>query len=80
MSEGPKLIYLGTFPEGLPTHVILPTEPIRRIEARLAAEQARRQAEAAKAKLQVMQAARGRTKLTRALTLVFGLKRGRRGR
>jgi hypothetical protein len=79
--DGPKkLIYLGSFPEGLPNRVILPAPAIRKIEADLDAEHRQREALAAKAKLAVMQQARGRAKLKKALTACFGFRRGRRGR
>jgi hypothetical protein len=77
--ESPKrLIYLGSFPEGLPTRVILPAPAIRKVEAALDAERARNEALAAKAKLAIMQQARARGRLKKALKLCFG--RGRRGR
>jgi hypothetical protein len=77
MTEGPKLIYLGVV-EGGTNAIVLPTQPLRRIEARLDREQAKREAEAAKAKLRIMQDVRGRVRLKKALKICFG--RGRRGR
>jgi hypothetical protein len=76
MTDGPKLIYLGTVENA--NAIILPTQPVRRVEARLERERAKREAEAAKAKLAIMQQARGRVRLKKALKICFG--RGRRGR
>jgi hypothetical protein len=74
-----KMIFLGNFEEGV-HHLTIPAGITRPVVARLDAEHAQREREASRAKLSVMQAARGRAKLKRALTLCFGFKRGRRGR
>jgi hypothetical protein len=77
-TDGPKLIYLGSFPEGLPTHVILPAAAIRKVEATLDAERRLREIEVERAKLRVRQQATARARLRRAIAACF--HRGRKGR
>jgi len=76
MSDDEKrLIYLGSFSDGLPTHVILPAAPIRRVEAALDAERQKREREAERARLAVLQAAKSRGRLRRALRACFQRRR-----
>jgi hypothetical protein len=63
-------IYLGSFESGTDI-VIIPEPTIARAHAQLDAEQARREAAAAKAKLQVVQSARARGKLRKLMRAVF---------
>jgi hypothetical protein len=67
-----RMVYLGSFTGGLPDIFEIPAEPLRKIEARLDTERAQREAEAERAKLAVMQAARSQGRLKRALRAVFG--------
>jgi dTDP-4-amino-4,6-dideoxygalactose transaminase len=60
-------VLVGVFGEGMPTHLFIPRDGLKPAERILDAERARHEALAAKAKLQTMQAARGRAKLKRAL-------------
>jgi hypothetical protein len=70
-----RFVFLGSFEGGLPDAFEIPEEPLRKIEARLDAERAQREAEAAKAKLQIMQSARSQGRLKRALRAAFGRRR-----
>jgi hypothetical protein len=66
------MVYLGTFSDGMPTHAIIPREVWESAAQKLDAERARREAEAEKARLGVMQAARSQGRLKRALRAVLG--------
>jgi hypothetical protein len=77
VAEDRKFVFFGSFEGGLPSVFEIPQEPMRRIEAELDAKHARQAAEAAKAKLAIMQAARAQSRLKRALRVV-GFGRGRR--
>jgi hypothetical protein len=71
MNDEPrKMVYLGTFDSGL-HHLTLPAAPIRRIEARLDAEREKREREVERARLAVLQTARARSRLKRALRACF---------
>jgi hypothetical protein len=75
MNDEPNRIFLGSFDGGVNT-VVIPNQVLERANAKLDAERQKREAAAARAKLQVLQDARGRGRLKKALKLVFG-KRGR---
>jgi hypothetical protein len=70
-------VYLGTV-EGGANIIIIPPQTLTRANQIFDAERAQREALAAKARLQVMQAAKARGKLRRVMTACFG--RARRGR
>jgi hypothetical protein len=77
MSEttAPKRIVLGSFEAGA-TAIIIPSRALDRASKAFDAERQQREALARKAKMEVMQAARARGRLKRALELVFR-RRGR---
>jgi hypothetical protein len=79
MNDEPKRIHIGTFSEGLPNVLYIPTGALKPATDILDRERAKREAEATKAKLRIMQDARNHGKLKRALT-ALGFRRGRRGR
>jgi hypothetical protein len=66
----PKLIYLGTV-EGGANVIVVPRAALASVEQKLDAEHARREAEAAKAKLAVLQSARARGRLRKLMRAVF---------
>jgi hypothetical protein len=70
----PKRVFLGSY-EGGATAVIVPAAALERANEVFDRERRKREAIEAKAKLQVMQAARGTSRLRKALKLMFG--RGR---
>jgi hypothetical protein len=70
-----KLVYLGNFEAGL-HHLIIPAPAIRKVEAVFDAERRQREMEAERARLAIVQAAKSRSKLKRAMHAVFR-RRGR---
>jgi hypothetical protein len=66
-----RLIEIGSYELGANV-VVVPRAPLAAIEAKLAAERVQREADAEKARLAVMQAARSQGRLRRALKAVFG--------
>jgi hypothetical protein len=77
MSDERKLVYLGSFSEGLPSVVVLPRLAIRKVEAALDREQTRREVDVERARLRVVQQVSARSKLKRAMHAVFRRGRGR---
>jgi hypothetical protein len=75
MNDERKMIHIGTFSEGLPNVLFVPTGALKPYTDVLDSERAKREAEAAKARLQITQQARARSKLKRAMNAVF--RRGR---
>jgi hypothetical protein len=74
----PKRIHIGTFSEGVPNILYVPAGALKPFTDVLDRERAQREAAAAKARLQIMQQARSRGRLKRALAACFGGRR--RGR
>ena len=72
-----KMIVLGSFEGGL-NRLIIPPRVIARANAAFDAERALREREASRVKREILQAARARGRLKRALAAVF--RRGRRSR
>jgi hypothetical protein len=70
-----RLIPLGTFVDGIPTHGIIPPEAFARADAEAARERAAKALADEKAALAVLQSARANGRLRRALHAVF--RRGR---
>jgi hypothetical protein len=64
-------VVVGVFSEGLPTHLFIPRDGLKPAEQILDCEREKREREIARAKLTVMQQARGRTRLKKALMLCF---------
>jgi hypothetical protein len=71
MSIEPKRIFLGVY-EGGTRNVILPAAALKRADDRFDAEREARLNTAALAKLRIAQDARGKSRLRKALKLVFG--------
>jgi dephospho-CoA kinase len=69
-----KMTYVGSFDSSI-HHLTIPNAVIKPIVARLDAEQKRREREVERARLRVMQDARARAKLSRALHAVFRSRR-----
>jgi hypothetical protein len=68
--DNPRRVYIGSY-EGGTAHIIIPAPALARANEVLDAERARREAEAAKAKLQILQSARNRGRLRKLMRAVF---------
>lgn len=79
MSDEPRKIFLGTFADGMPTHLYIPKDALKPAEIAFDRERERREKEIAQVKAQSLRDARNRSKLKRALT-ALGFRSGRRGR
>jgi hypothetical protein len=77
VNDEPRRIFLGSYEAGT-THVIIPSQAVNRANEAFDRERKRREMEAAKAKLRVLQDARSAGRLKRALASVF--RRGRSSR
>jgi hypothetical protein len=74
--DEPTKVLIGVFGEGMPNVLYIPRGGLKPAEQIFDAERKKREAAAAAAKLQILQSARARGKLTKALKLVFN-RRGR---
>jgi hypothetical protein len=75
MNDEPNRIFIGSFDGGVNT-VVIPNQVIERANAKLDAERRKREAAAAKAKMEVLQDARSRGRLKKAFKLILR-RRGR---
>jgi hypothetical protein len=68
--NSPNRIFIGSFESGVNT-LVIPSQVLERANDQLDRERQRREAAAARAKLQVLQSARNRGRLRKALARVF---------
>jgi hypothetical protein len=70
MSDTPNRIYIGSYEPGV-THLIVPRQVLAQANDRLDAERRARETAEAKARMQVLQQAKSRGRLRKALRGVF---------